>query len=82
MIILSMAISTVWKQHWSFIFREDRSQSLTYNHLKNAMWKTLSERIIDDSQKHKKNSIWIHKGIVDWTSQNVHITYPSIHIAE
>jgi hypothetical protein len=83
MIILSMAISTIWKQHWSFIFREDRSQSLTYNHLKNAMWKTLSDRIMDDNKKYQKNSIWIRKGIVNWTSQNAAlITYPSIHIAE
>ena len=82
MIILSMAISTVWKQHWSFIFREDSSQRLSYDHLKNAMWKTLCERIMDDSKREKENSIWIRKGIVDLTSQNVHITYPSIHIAE
>jgi hypothetical protein len=54
MIILSMAMSTVWKQHWSFIFREDSSQSLTYNHLKNAMWKTLYDRVMDDCKTYKK----------------------------
>jgi hypothetical protein len=45
-----------------FHFREDRSQSLTYNHLKNAMWKTLPDRIMDDSKKYKKPAYGYTKG--------------------
>lgn len=82
MIILTMAISTIWKKHWSFIFREDRTQSFTYDLLKKAMWKTLHDRIMDDTRISKDKSIWIRKGLVDWTTHGVHIHHPSIHIAE
>lgn len=61
-----MAISTIWKQHWSFILRVDTSYWLTYDRLKYTMWKTLCERILDDGKIEKEHSIlsiYTHHGL-------------------
>jgi hypothetical protein len=37
---------------------------------------------MDDNKKYKKKQHANTQGIVDWMTQNTHITYPSIYIAE
>jgi len=52
-----MAIATIWRCHWKFVFRDEEQDRLTYEQLVESLWHTLSTRIHDDAKKKKKKKI-------------------------
>jgi hypothetical protein len=80
MIILGMAISTLWKAHWKLIFEEQTSRHFSYDQLVNSLWSSLQTRIQDDTQQRQDRSIWIQEGIVQYSNSKVSITKPIIYI--
>ena len=80
MTILSMAIATIWRCHWKFVFRDEEQDRLTYEQLVESLWHTLSTRIHEDAKKKKEKNNWLRKGVVEWYNDAIHITRPRIFI--
>ena len=79
MILLGLALHTIWTAHWHFVLRDKESGKLTYTHLVESMWHTLSNQICEETRD-DKNSIWLRSGRVEWKDNKVLITRPNIYI--
>jgi hypothetical protein len=79
MILLGLALHTVWTAHWHSVLRDTESGRLTYAHLVESMWHTLSNSICENTRD-DKNSIWLRSELVEWKDNKVLITQPCICI--